>query len=91
MDTAGEFHVQALFDGFEKIHDQVMRDVESAQRQHVLVIRPLAFDQRHLEAFFLEEAFLDGSEDGSLTGKANVSDPDFNRAAGGFLSASPAA
>ena len=91
MDAAGEFHVQALFDGFEKIHDQVMRDVKSAQRQHVFVIRPLAFDQRHLEAFLLEEAFLDGSEDGSFAGKANVTDPDFSRAAGGVVSAPPAA
>ena len=50
MNSAGELHIQPLLDGLEEIHDQVMRDVESAQRQHVLVIGPLTFDQGDIQA-----------------------------------------
>ena len=91
MDAAGEFHVQSLFDRLEKIHDQVMRHVEPAQRQHILVIGPLAFDERDLQAFFLEETFLHRREYRRLAGQADVADTDFRLAAAGNLRASPAA
>ena len=87
MNAAGELHIQSLFDGFEKVHDQMMRHVESAQCQHVLVIRPLAFDERDVQAFFLEKALFDGSENRRLAGQADIPHANFGRAAAGVLRA----
>jgi hypothetical protein len=36
-----------------------MRDVETAEREHVFVFRPLAFDQFNIQSLLLEEAVLD--------------------------------
>ena len=85
MNAAGELHIQSLFDGFEKVHDQMVRHVESAQGQHVLVIRPLAFDKRDVQALFLEKALFDGSENRRLAGQADIPHPDFRWAAAGVL------
>ena len=57
MNAAGELHIQSLLDGLEEIHDQVMRDVVSAEREHILVVRPLAFHQLDVEALLLENPF----------------------------------
>ena len=61
VDAAGEFHVHPLLDRLEEVHHQVMRDVKAAQRQHVLVCRPLAADQFDVQPLFLEESLLDGA------------------------------
>ena len=76
MDSAGEFHVEPLFDRLEEIHHEMMRDVEPAERQHVLVVGPLAFHQTNIESFFLEKAFLDRAENRRFAGDADVSDTD---------------
>src|SRR6266498_856359 len=85
MDAAGEFDVQALFDRLEKIHHQMMGHVESAQRQHVLVVRPLALDQRNVQAFLFEEPFFDGGENRRLTSEADVADAYLHRAGAGII------
>ena len=76
MDAAGELHVQPLLDGLEEVHHEVMRDVVTAEREHVLVFRPLAFHERDVEPFLLEEALLDRGEDRRLAGEADVADAD---------------
>ena len=80
MDAAGEFDIQALFNGLEKIHDQVMRDVKSSQRHHVLVIRPVAFDQDRVQPFLLEETFFNRHVNGRFAGQADITHPDFYQA-----------
>src|SRR5262245_5562994 len=90
MDSTGELDVQSLFDGFEEIHDKVMRDVVTTERQHVFVILPVALHERDIEAFLLEKTFLDRSENGRFTGQADVADANRRRAAGGSIRLLPA-
>ena len=80
VDAGGELHVEPLLDRLEEIHHEVMRDVVTAEREHVLVVRPLALHQFDLEPFLLEEALLDRAEDRRLAGDADVADADFVRA-----------
>src|SRR5947209_1412512 len=82
MNSAGEFYIESLFDRLQKVHHEVMGDVESAQRQDVFVIGPLAFHQTGIEAFLFEKAVLDCAEDRRFAGKPNISDPDFVRGGG---------
>ena len=70
-------HVQALFDRLEEIHHEMMRDVEAAEREHILVFRPFAFDQFDIESFLLEEAIFDRAENRRFAGDADVADADF--------------
>ena len=81
VNAAGELHIQPLFDGLEEIHDQMMRDVKSAQSQHVLVIRPFAFDERDVQSLFLEKALFDRGENGRFTSQTDIPYPDLARAA----------
>ena len=50
----------------------MMRDVESAQRQHILVVGPLTFHKTNIEAFFLEKTFLDCRENRRLARQPDV-------------------
>ena len=77
VDSGGELHVEPLLDRLEEIHHEVVRDVEAAEREHVLVLRPLALHQLDLEPLLLEEALLDRGEDRRLAGEADVADADF--------------
>ena len=77
MDSGGELHVQALLNRLEEIHHEVMRDVEAAEREHILVFRPLAFHQFDIESLLLEETILDRAENRRLACDADVSDTDF--------------
>src|ERR1043166_9267323 len=77
VNSAGEFYIETLLDRFEKIHHEMVGDVEAAEGEHVFVIRPLAFHHFDIEPFLLEKAIFDGTKDGRLTGKANVTDADF--------------
>src|SRR5438270_13999607 len=61
----------------------MMGDVVSAQREHVLVVRPFAFHEFDFESFLLEESFLDRAEDRRLASQPDVADPDFVRRAVG--------
>src|ERR1043166_9151736 len=83
MDATGELDVQSLLDGLEKIHDQMMRHVVSAERQHVLVILPITLHQGNVQTFFFEKALLDRGENRCFTREADVTDADFGRAAAG--------
>src|SRR5271155_5212549 len=80
MDPSRKFHIQPLFNRLEQIHNQVMRDVETAKRKHVLVFRPLAFDQFNIQSLLLEESVLDRTEDRGFAGNTDVSDPYFRSA-----------
>src|ERR1043166_1043909 len=76
VNSAGEFYIEALLDRFEKIHHEMVRDVEAAEGEHVFVIRPLAFHHFHIEPFLVEKAIFDGTKDGGFAGKTDVTDPD---------------
>ena len=60
-----------------------MRDVESAQRQHILVVGPLTFHKTNIEAFFLEKTFLYGRENWRLARQPDVSHAHFLGSSGG--------
>ena len=51
MNASRKFHVQSLLDGLKQVHNQVMRDVEPAKREHIFIFGPLAFDQFNIEPF----------------------------------------
>ena len=72
MDSAGEFHIESLLDRLEKIHDEMMRDVESAQRQHILVVGPFAFHQLDIEPFLFKKPFFDRGEDRRFASQADI-------------------
>ena len=76
MNASGEPDIQTLFKGLKEVHHQMVRDIESAQRQDVLVFRPLAFDEFDIEAFLFEKAFFDSGENGGFARDANVADAD---------------
>src|SRR5437588_13015960 len=59
----------------------MMGDVVSAQREHVLVVRPFACYEFGFESFLLEESFLDRAEDRRLAGQPDIADPDLVRGA----------
>src|SRR5438270_5937539 len=77
VDSAGKFHIKPLLDRLEKIHHQMMCDVETAQRQHILVVGPFAFDQADLEPFLLEKTFFHGGENRGLARQPNVANAHF--------------
>ena len=89
VDPAGELHVEPLLDRLEEIHHEVMRDVVTAQSEHVLVVRPFAFHQFDLEPFLLEEAVLDRGENRRFASQADVADPDFVGVSGGGVFFAP--
>src|SRR5207249_4931389 len=51
----------------------------TAERQHILVILPITFHQRDVQALFFEKSLFDRSEDGRFTGEADITDTDFIR------------
>ena len=89
MNSRRETHVKSLLDRLQEIHDEMVRDIESAQSQDVLVVRPLAFHQFDVEALFLEETVFDRAEDWRFAGQSDIADPDLVRgaAAGGIFPA----
>ena len=82
MNPASKFHVDALLERLEEIHDKVVSDIEAAEGEGVFVIGPFAFDHFRLETFLFEEAFFDGREDWGFAGEADVADADFGEAGG---------
>src|SRR6476469_8305419 len=76
MNSAGKFHIKALFDRFQKIHHQVMGNVETAESEDVFVIRPFTLHQAGIESFLSEKAFLDRHKDWRFAGNADVTNPD---------------
>src|SRR5262245_10802128 len=74
MDPAKESDIEALLDGFEKVHHQVVRDVIAAQRKIVLVVGPTAFHQLRLESLVFEIAFLERGIDRRFTGETDKAD-----------------
>ena len=72
-----KLHVQTLLNRLEQIHNQVMRDVETAEREHVLVFRLLVFDQFNIQSLLLEETFFDRAENRCFASDTDVSDTDF--------------
>src|SRR6185295_18805385 len=84
MDAAGELHVKSLFDGFEKVHHEMMGDIKAAESQDVLVISPLAFYEPDIQPFLFEKALFDGGKDRCFASKADVADTDFSESAGSF-------
>src|SRR2546421_5196707 len=85
MDAPGELYVQALFHRLEEIHDEMMGHVEPSQRQHILVISPLALYQADIQTLLLEEALLDRAENRGFARQADVTHADLHRFAGGGL------
>jgi hypothetical protein len=83
MDPGGEIYVQALLNRLEEIHNQVMRYVKTAEREDILVFRPLAFDQFNIESLILEETILDCAEYRRFARDTDVSHPNFSGAAFG--------
>src|SRR5579864_3929838 len=77
MNSSGEFYIEALFDRFKKIHHQVMRDIESPEREDIFIIRPFTFHQTDIESFLFEITVLDCAKDRRFAGNANISDADF--------------
>ena len=75
MNSAGEFHVQALFDRLQEIHHQMMRNIETAESEDVFVVRPFAFHQTRIEPFLFEKAFLDRGKDGRFASDPDVANP----------------
>ena len=84
MDSGGEFHIEPLLDRLEKIHDEVVRDIESAERQHIFVIGPFALYHFDLEPLLLEESLLHRAEDGRFAGQSDVAHADDVGAAPGI-------
>jgi len=72
VNPSANLHIQALLDGLEKIHNQVVRDVIRPQCERVLVLRPLALHHFHLEPLFLEVALLHRHEDRRLARDPDV-------------------
>ena len=84
MNPAGKLHVQALLNRFEKVHHQVMGNVEPTEREDVLVVGPFAFHQADIEAFFFEKSFFDGGKYRRFTGQTDVADADLVAAIAGI-------
>ena len=76
MHAAKKSHIEALLDGFEKIHHEVMGDVVTAEGEIVFVVRPTAFHQLGFEPFVLEKALLKRGVDGRLTSQPDKADLD---------------
>src|SRR5437764_4430948 len=57
--------------------DLMMCDVETAERQYILVVGPFAFNQADLEPFLSEKSFFHGSENRSFTRQPDVADAHF--------------
>ena len=68
MHTSNESHIEALLDGFEKVHHQVVSDVVAAEGEIVFVVCPTAFHQFGLEPFFFEQSCLIRVVDRRLAG-----------------------
>ena len=80
VDAGGESYVEPLLDRLEEIHHEMVRDVVTAEREHVLVFAPLAFHEFHLETFLLEKSHLDRGENRRLAGDPDVADAHFGQA-----------
>ena len=83
MNSGGEPDIESLLDRLQEIHHQVMGDVEPAEREHILVVRPLAFHHLDFETLLLEESFLDRAEDRRLAGQSDIADADLVGCAAG--------
>ena len=59
-----------------------MGDIESAQRENVLIIGPLAFHQADLESLFFEKAFLNRGKNRRFASQPDIADADFVGAKG---------
>jgi hypothetical protein len=77
VDSGQKSDIQTLLDRLQKVHHQMMSDVEAAKRQRVLVSRPIALHQFGLESLLLEETLLVSRVDRSLASQADVTDADF--------------
>jgi len=53
-----------------------MRDVEPAQREHILVVRPFALHHFDFESLLLEETFFDRRVNRRLASDADVTNAD---------------
>jgi hypothetical protein len=72
-----DLRVEPLLDRLQEHHDQVVRDVEAAERERVLVGLPLAPDELDLDPLVLEVAVLVGGVDRRLAGETDRADADF--------------
>ena len=79
VDAGGKFYVEPLLDRLEEIHHEMVRDVVTAEREHVLVFAPLAFHELDLETFLLEKSQLDRGENRRLAGDSDVADAHFGQ------------
>ena len=79
MNSGGKFHIESLFDWFQKHHHEVMSNIEAAESENVLVVRPFTFHQRDIEPFLLEKSFLDRAEDWRFARDADVANADLVR------------
>jgi hypothetical protein len=77
MNSASKFHIEALFDRLQEIHHQMVRDIETAERENVLVVCPFTLHQIDVEPFLFEKALLDRAEDRRFASNADVADADF--------------
>src|SRR5207253_9719928 len=77
LNAGEEPYIQALFDRFEKIHHQMMRDVVAAKRQRIFISSPIAFHQFRLQPFLLEKALLVSGVNRSFARQPDVADTDF--------------
>ena len=75
VNSAGEFHIKALFDRLQEIHHQMMRNVETAESEDVFIICPFAFHQTRIEPFFLEKSLLDRGKDGRFASDPDIANP----------------
>jgi len=76
VDSGQEPYIQTLFNRFEEQHDEVMSNVEAAQRQCVLVGCPVALHQFDLESLLLEETFFDRRVNRRLASDADITNAD---------------
>src|ERR1041385_3789186 len=79
MNPAREFYIHALFERFQKIHHQMVRDIIPSKRQHILVIGPVALHEADLEPFFFEKSLFDRCENRRFAGKTDIAHADLVR------------
>ena len=90
MHSSKESHVEALLDGFQEIHHEMVSDVIAAEREIVFIICPAAFHQFGLKTLFLKNSFLVSVVNRRFAGQADVADLDvfpINHLGGGFFGA----
>jgi len=79
MNATGEFHIEPLLDRLEKIHHEVMGNVESAQRENIFIFAPFALNEFDVQPLLLEKSVFDRAENGGLTSDPDVADADLAR------------